>query len=471
MDRPFQLILADDLTGAMEVGLQAAPALVLNEIEKISELSIDRTLVVNTQTRELSFDETQKTIQKTLSFILLSKICPQTKVWGYKIDSTLRGAIGAAIDVLRKETEIELVLVAPALPQNGRVTKKGVHYLISNGQEIPIHKTVYGKDLRLPRKTSSIPDLIHAQIGEEVELIPISTVRKGTEAILDALSVFNVAAGLCPAMCASRGEKIQPQRDDATHVKRGKIIVVDATTEEDLEAIACALMKTDQSILPVGSAGLFSALCRVSPRRGGREALGEFFLPREAHTTFSAFPSEDFKRHLENREGQILFLIGSLNPKTDQQVEFLLSSGKQVKLVELNSSELLAGNARRQARICYARKMIKDAMKHGFHPILRASRTTEQCKKPDSTIAWTLGQTIDDEEILSKLRLVLVTGGETALTVTKVLGAFGMTVEGAVEPFVPIGRFVGGKVNDLPVVTKAGGFGSRELLEKILTDC
>jgi uncharacterized protein YgbK (DUF1537 family) len=121
----------------------------------------------------------------------------------------------------------------------------------------------------------------------------------------------------------------------------------------------------------------------------------------------------------------------------------------------------------REAEICRVRRKIKEAIKGNFHPVLRASRDSTENLKPDVKVALTLGETIDDTEILSVLRLVFVTGGETAVTLAKVLGTTGMTVEGTVEPFIPIGRFVGGKVDGLPVVTKAGGFGSIELLKKL----
>jgi len=416
MKKTFRLVIADDLTGAMEVGLQSAPALIVNEVENFAELELNRNMVVNTQTRELSFSETQKIFQKTLSFISSSRI-------DYiKVDSTLRGEFSALIDVLQKEATFDFILVAPALPHNGRITKGGVHYLVSDGQEIPIHKTVYGNTLNTCRKTSSILDLIDVHNNsKKISLLPISTVQKGSDAII---SFFN-------------------------EIEASNTIVADAITDEDLDNIAYAIKKTELSILPVGSAGLFAALCR---------------LPE-----FSESIHKKSELVLKSRTGKTLFLIGSLNPQNVKQVNYLLSSGKRVKMFELNSSELLASNEKCEAEICRTRKMIKKAIKQNFHPIIQSSRKDKGEQKTDSTIADSLVRTIDDEYILSNLGLILVTGGETALKFSQFFGVSGISVEAEIEPFVPIGRFIGGKVDNLPVVTKAGGFGSIELMEKVLT--
>ena len=46
-----------------------------------------------------------------------------------KIDSTLRGNIGAELSAVLKSGQADCVIVAPALPFNGRTTVNGVHYV------------------------------------------------------------------------------------------------------------------------------------------------------------------------------------------------------------------------------------------------------------------------------------------------------------------------------------------------------
>lgn len=59
---------------------------------------------------------------------------------------------------------------------------------------------------------------------------------------------------------------------------------------------------------------------------------------------------------------------------------------------------------------------------------------------------------------------LVLTGGDTALLVTRLAGAAGIRLEAEIEPGVPFGRLVGGVGAGLAVVTKSGGFGSPSTL-------
>jgi uncharacterized protein YgbK (DUF1537 family) len=61
---------------------------------------------------------------------------------------------------------------------------------------------------------------------------------------------------------------------------------------------------------------------------------------------------------------------------------------------------------------------------------------------------------------------LVVTGGETAITVCSGLDASGIRMCGEIEPLVPVGTLIGGQAESLPVVTKAGGFGTEAVFEK-----
>ena len=66
--------------------------------------------------------------------------------------------------------------------------------------------------------------------------------------------------------------------------------------------------------------------------------------------------------------------------------------------------------------------------------------------------------------LASETRGVVLTGGDTALLVLRALGARGIHLEREALTGVPCGRLVGGACTDLPVVTKAGGFGPPDAL-------
>jgi uncharacterized protein YgbK (DUF1537 family) len=59
---------------------------------------------------------------------------------------------------------------------------------------------------------------------------------------------------------------------------------------------------------------------------------------------------------------------------------------------------------------------------------------------------------------------IVVTGGDGARALVDALGATGITLRDEVEVGVPMGTLVGGRAEGLPVVTKAGGFGTDDVL-------
>ncbi|MCC6535984.1 MAG: four-carbon acid sugar kinase family protein [Bryobacterales bacterium] len=59
---------------------------------------------------------------------------------------------------------------------------------------------------------------------------------------------------------------------------------------------------------------------------------------------------------------------------------------------------------------------------------------------------------------------LLLTGGDTALLVARLLGAEGIRLEAEIEPGIPLGRLIGGAGDGVAVVTKSGGFGGADTL-------
>jgi uncharacterized protein YgbK (DUF1537 family) len=57
-------------------------------------------------------------------------------------------------------------------------------------------------------------------------------------------------------------------------------------------------------------------------------------------------------------------------------------------------------------------------------------------------------------------RAVVLTGGATAREVSHRLGVHGLRVSGELQPGIPFGSLEGGIWDSMPVVTKAGGFGT-----------
>ena len=92
---------------------------------------------------------------------------------------------------------------------------------------------------------------------------------------------------------------------------------------------------------------------------------------------------------------------------------------------------------------------------------------------PAEAECWRIEMASPDPVQLAKLRHrveklsaggLLLSGGDTALLVCRLLGAEGIRLEAEIEPGIPLGRLLGGVGDGLAVVTKSGGFGSPSTL-------
>ena len=207
------LVLADDLTGALEVGALFAgrglPALVTMETRLDPECFEETVLVhvIDTETRHLAPDEAFRIVHT-----IARAACAQGFHYIYKkTDSTLRGNIASELSAIAAAFPGSPVVYAPAYPQLGRTVINGKLYV--NG--VPVSETSYSDDKLNPVLESHIPTLLKAA-G-----LPAHSIRA------DALHESMPAA----------------------------VYVLDGTTEEDLRSAARCFEATRQLKLAAGPAG------------------------------------------------------------------------------------------------------------------------------------------------------------------------------------------------------------------------
>ncbi|MGE5570235.1 MAG: four-carbon acid sugar kinase family protein [Rhodospirillales bacterium] len=150
--------LADDLTGALEIGAKFAKAglrpLVTTELTLCPagwEESHDA-LVIDTETRHAAPEEAAARVRLLASAARERGVSIVYK----KTDSTLRGNIGSELKALLDAFPGAPVLYAPAYPAMGRTVKRGV--LLVNG--VPVSETAFGREPLNPVRTSHIGELL-----------------------------------------------------------------------------------------------------------------------------------------------------------------------------------------------------------------------------------------------------------------------------------------------------------------------
>ncbi|MCW4048883.1 MAG: hypothetical protein NWE89_04020 [Candidatus Bathyarchaeota archaeon] len=201
-------VFADDLTGALDTGVQFRNWGFTVQVTDDPETSKAKVTVINTDTRNSSPEEAyRKTYQAAKKAIHSDLIYKKT-------DSTLRGNPGAELQAILDATGVKTAIITPAYPPTLRRVKKGYLYV----GDIPLDQTEYASEHS--HKISYIPDIIKTQTTTPVtHLETVDEIRR-----------------------------------------HSGILVVDSETEADLKKIAGASI--NYKVLG-GSAGLAAAIAEV----------------------------------------------------------------------------------------------------------------------------------------------------------------------------------------------------------------
>ncbi|PTA97054.1 hypothetical protein C9415_03320 [Kluyvera sp. Nf5] len=219
------VILADDFTGANDAGVSLAQAGMRVEVALEATYQSDaQALIYNSDSRAMTATAAyEKVAALTESVLRLSSPAWLVK----KIDSTLRGNPGAEVMAMQRITGAKAVIIAPAFPAAGRITREGK--CLVNG--VLLTDTEFASDPKTP--------ITRADVG----------------ALFSGLSQ-NITPSQLPVALLSGSAQVPA------------LLVVDAQTDADLDDIITHAMQTSERPLLVGSAGLCDALSRrLAPQK------------------------------------------------------------------------------------------------------------------------------------------------------------------------------------------------------------
>ncbi|MBC7189980.1 four-carbon acid sugar kinase family protein [Candidatus Aerophobetes bacterium] len=401
------VVIADDLTGAGEIGSILAEnnkkAIIINEglEEDIKRLFAEyEAIVINLNTRSVSPEDAYT---KTKHFLETFPDIKERLIYK-KIDSTVRGNIAEEIEAILDLNCCDAVLFAPALPRLQRITVGGYHLV--NG--MPVGRSYYIKKSFNNTQKSYLPAFFSGKTDYKTGIIPIETVEKGPDEIVDRIEFY--------------------------HEKNVKITLSDACTDEDLFNIKEAILKANIQIIPVGSSGLFY----------------QFFPERKRDISYAP---------------PCLVVCGSLNKTTRKQVEKLREK-ESVEYVELDLSTIFTKNKEKEKYL----KKAKEALGREDNLILATPPNEFKIYQNKIFLKEKITELLGDltTETVKACRVsgLILTGGSTALSVLNKLGAKGIQAKKDIDFLVPAGILKGGPFEGLPVVTKAGGFGREDVFVK-----
>jgi uncharacterized protein YgbK (DUF1537 family) len=398
------VVFADDLTGANDTGVQFARAGLRTRVcfDAVPDPLHDagEIIVVDTDSRHCAPALAYQRVYAAAC------VCARRglPILYKKIDSTLRGALGAELDAVIDACGVQLVVLSPAFPANGRTLLNGVLYL----DGAPVAQSPFAHDPQRPVTESHLPTLLIGQSAHPVYALDLSVITAG-------------AAELAARLAALRS----PQ---------GAIAVCDAVTDAHLAVIVEAAHRLGEGCLLAGAAGLARPLARQ---------LAEIRkAPQPAH---------------------VLVVIGSLHPLARAQVgELVRQHAAVVTTLDSVAAEDGAGWQAWLAHTLRRLESIPPAV-----PIVLTT-PVQPVSTADSTLLPRLAALAAAVMAHTSIWGVVATGGATVRALSESWGASGIALHDEIAPGIALGSVVGGAHDGLMLVTKAGGFGDDATLAAIV---
>jgi D-threonate/D-erythronate kinase len=218
-------IIADDLTGAADTGVQLAragyrTAVAFRDAPIPPAEDLDA-VALDTDSRAMPAGFAAKRVMETGHAVRHARIVYK------KLDSTLRGPIAAELAAALGASGRDRAVVAPAFPAAGRTTVGGVQLV----RGVPVHETEAKNDPRTPVREGHVPTLL---------------------------------ATAFPSVASLSAEDLTDPDVVRRALEEAQCLVADAARDEDLETLARAVPDPSE-VLWAGSAGLAVALGHVYP--------------------------------------------------------------------------------------------------------------------------------------------------------------------------------------------------------------
>lgn len=396
------LVIADDFTGANDAGSGLAQAgarvhVLFGTEAPLPDDAAD-VLVISTDSRAVSASQAAERVAQVVQHFAAQL----QQGWLFKkIDSTLRGNVGAETAAALHASGKRLALVAPAVPRLGRTTREGKVWV---NQRL-LTDTEFASDPKTPILSPRVLDQMQID-GTEIDLPTLRSDR------LDAV------------LAAAHG-----------------VVVVDAENEADLARLITAAARLAEKPLLVGAAGLSDALgaaLSVHPSRPVLAVVG----------SMSSSAQQQIATLLKQRAVEIV----------DVDIRQLF---QQPAWPDRDRWIQQAETALRAGRHTVIRTCQHESQRHDIgHLSQQHSVTRQQLGEAISQLLGEITHSLCRTQLPHALYL---SGGDVAIAVAQALGASGFKIQGLVAGCVPHGVLLNSEFT-LPVMTKAGGFGDENTL-------
>lgn len=423
-------IIADDLSSATDCGAQAvrnglAVVVPLKSYSLPPQASTAQVISVDTDSRSLPVEQAHTKVK-----VAAGELVAQGWTNFYKsVDSTLRGNLGAEIEAVLDIVRPDCAIIAPAFPKYGRTTVQGVQHL--HGR--PLHETEFGTDPTAPVKDADIARRLAEGSRRKSGRLALETLRAGSERLqVDVRDLLTDGV---------------------------ELIIVDVHEQDDLKQLCLGLANSNLRIVWVGSTGMaeFVPLAFGATGTSVESGLDPAQDPRPA-----------------------LALVGSASETTREQLRYA-QTHHGLRIIPIAANRLIQSNESTAAEVDQADSNLRAAFRSGHDAALVVNASRDKIAATQA-----LGATVNLSPAQVAQRIVeglaqvgsrfvragqisgiVATGGDTANALCQALEAQALEILGEVEAGIPVMRVIGSQ--SLPLVTKAGGFGSASAMADALT--
>ncbi len=412
------VVISDEVTGGSSVGAlleknrSSVCTLISSQALKEPAINDFDCLVYSTNSRNLAPEQSYQLVFYAAR--LLRK--PEVKIYAKRIDPAMRGntcsETQAMLDALGDMERVAIVV--PAFPELKRSNVGG--YILMDGR--PVQKTIVGQEDIQPQASGRVADLFTEKFRYHAEALHLKELLHGSEYLANKIKELS-----------ERG---------------ARAIVMDCTSQEDINMIADAVLSSGIKFLAVDP-GPFTA---TLARKVMRERVSTAPHPR------------------------IFGMVGGSNPLVSAQIG-LLNLNENVHLVPVKNLELLMDDQRRTSEIeRVANEIVLNAADYNVSFAVSdnlgaSAQQIEQFYALLENTSRTRTEAIDiisaaygeiAAQVLTRFKdfkAVYTTGAEYTVAIQRELKAYGLRIKGQVLPLTAYGEILGGEFDGLKYVTSA----------------
>lgn len=408
--------------------------------------------VVPTHSRAVEPAEARRRVREAVA-ALRRRGC---RCFGKRIDSTLRGNLGAELAGALAALPDHLAVVVAAFPASGRATVGG--RLRVHGT--PLLATEAARDPITPVTDDDVARLLAAQSGLAVTYLP-------------------------PGPAGYDGRL--PARLAELHRSGSRAVVLDAARDEDIEAIAALVARVPVPVLAVDPGPFFAAWVAWQVGRCNPDpvapppAAGPWLVvagsltaltDRQLDALTRRWPVPRLHAPLDDLLADPRACAAALLPQAAASLKrwglaIVETDRRRVVATEGETAAVRGAVAAPGATAASGTVTGREAAAAGGAlaapgPTAVAGTAAHRVARRLATLAASLVDRLPD------LAGLLLTGGDTAAAVAAALGATSLRITGELAPLVAGGSLEGGRRPGLEVITKGGLVGDEDLLVRLL---